>query len=95
MKEIVLDFTKCKKAKNSNELYYTIKEKIPYYFDYGNNPNALWDVMRDYWDESEYVHFKLYGVNDLEYLQIEMKYIIDVFNDVQNETPNISFEIVS
>ena len=53
--------------------------------------------MRDYWDESECVHFKLYGVNDLEYLylQIEMKYIIDVFNDVQNETPNISFEIVS
>ena len=97
MKEIILDFTKCKKAKSTDELYYVIKEKVPYYFDYGNNPDALWDVMRDYWEEGQSVHLKLYGVKDLEYLylQMEMEYIIDVFKDVHEETPNVAFEIIS
>ena len=97
MKGIVLDFTKCKKAKSIDDLYYVIKEKVPYYFDYGNNPNALWDIMRDYWEDTEYVHFKIFGVNALEYLylQMEMEYIIDVFKDVHEDNPNVTFEIIS
>ena len=97
MKEMILDFTKCKKAKCVDVLYQIIKEKIPYSFDYGNNPNALWDIMRDYWEDHEYIHFKLYGVDALEHpcMKMEMEYIIDVFEDVHENNPNITFEIVS
>lgn len=95
MKEIVLNFTKCKKAKSTDELYEVIKKAFQYPFDYGNNPDALWDAMWHMWKDD--VHLKIYGVNDLEYLylQIEMEYIIDVFRDVHNETPNVTFEIIS
>ncbi len=97
MKEIILDFTKCKNANSIDELYQIIKEKVPYYFDYGNNPSALWDVMRDYWENDESVHFKIYGVNALEYLylQMEMEYIINVFQRIYRNNPNVTFEIVS
>ena len=97
MKEIVLDFTKCKNAKNTDELYQVIKEKIPYHFDYGNNPNALWDIMRDYWNKNENICFSIFGVNELNYpyLQDEMKYILEVFEDVHSENPNIMFEVIS
>ena len=97
MKEIVLDFTKCKNARSTDELYQVIKEKIPYHFDYGNNPNALWDIMRDYWDKNENICFVICGVNELKYpyLQDEMKCILEVFEDVHSESPNVTFEIVS
>ena len=97
MKEIILDFAKCKKAKSTEELYRVIKEKVPYYFDYGDNPSALWDIMRDYWEDDEYIHFKIYGVSDLEYryLQMEMEYIIEVFQRVYDNNPNVTFELVS
>lgn len=97
MEEIILDFTKCKRAKSTDDLYQVIKEKVPYCFDYGCNASALWDVMRDYWEDTEYVHFKLLGVRSLEYLylQMGMQYILKVFQRVHEFSPNVTFEIVS
>ena len=95
MQEIVLDFRKCKEAKSEKELYKVIKKAFRFPFEYGDNPNALWDATRGYWEED--VHLKVYGVYDLAYrfLQMEMEYILDVFRDVHNETPNVTFEIIS
>ena len=95
MKEIVLDFTKQKNANSAEKLYCVIKEAFQFPFDFGDNPNALWDAMWRMWKSP--VHIKLYGVNDLayDYLKIEMQYIIDVFNGIHEDTPNVTFEIVS
>ena len=95
MREIVLDFTKCKNAKSEEMLYQIIKRAFNYPFCFGDNPDALWEAMKRYWRDN--VHLKLYGVYDLEYryLQMEMNYILEVFKDVHEDTPNVTFEIIS
>lgn len=95
MEEIILDFTKCKRAKSTDDLYQVLKDAFQFPFDFGNNSHALWDSMWYMWEDP--VHFKIYGTSELEYqyLQMEMQYILKVFQRVHEETPNVTFEVIS
>ena len=91
METITLDFTNCKYLM---EVYYIIKEAyaLPEYF--GNNLSALWDCLRYSWEED--IHTKIVGLNTLpKDLREYMNRILEVFDDVYRENPNMTFEIVS
>lgn len=90
MIETTLDGKKMS-SKEVSHLYIKEQLNIPWY--YGNNLDALWDVLSTY-DKSIKIYFinaeKLIG-NLGDY----GKSIISVFQDAEKENHNISFEIVS
>ncbi|MBR4882200.1 MAG: barstar family protein, partial [Clostridia bacterium] len=66
--------------------------ELPEYF--GNNLSALWDCLRYSWEED--IHRKIVGLNTLPNdLREYMNRILEVFDDVHRENPNMTFEIVS
>ena len=88
---IILDFTGCKTFK---DLYDVIS--VPFNFpDYfGNNPDALWDCLSCYCRRE--LNVRIYGSKSIpDDLKNEFALILRVFNRVHEETPNITFEIVS
>ena len=88
---IILDFTNCKYI---GTIYKRIKRGLNLPYDYGENYDALWDAMRSYWKKD--THIILIGVQTLtEDMQDYMQGIITVFQRVHDETPNVTFEIIS
>ena len=86
---IIIDFSQCK---HFGEIHKIIKEKFGFPDYYGENLDALWDCLRFYTDENLKVIVK--GISSItddwsDYIDK----IIDVFNDVHRESPNIVFEI--
>ena len=76
------------------EVYHIIQEasSLPDYF--GNNLSALWDCLRDFFIED--MHTKIVGLNTLpKDLREYMNRILEVFDDVHKENPNMTFEVIS
>ncbi len=91
MKYITLDFTGCRYL---GEIHKVLKEQFEFPDYYGENLDALWDCMRDYCDKNSHVYVK--GLSDLpKEFDDYMKRMLEVFDDVHEESPNITFEIVS
>ena len=91
MKTITLDLTKCNYVM---EIYKEIKEtfELPEYF--GNNLDALWDCLRYSWEED--IHTRIIGTKALpKELHEHMNKILEVFDEVHEENPNMTFEVVS
>ena len=90
---IILDFSKCKYL---GEIHQLLKEKfgLPEY--YGENWDALWDCLDGlFYGQDEYL-VKLKDFYSLEdELLEECKLMLKVFDDVHDETPNFSYEIIS
>lgn len=89
MKRIILD-GRYMKNKELTHLY--LKEKLETYGYYGENLDALWDILSTY---SYPVEIKLIN----EYRLIESlgdygKSILEVFKDAQEENHNIKFTII-
>lgn len=88
---IVIDFSNCK---TWNELHNLLKEKFGFHDFYGMNWDALWDLLQGLFDED--VEVRLYGIDKLrENLEECADEMLDVFNDVHEDTPNVVFKIMS
>ena len=90
---IILDFSGCK---HTHDIHEILKEKFGLPDYYGMNWDALWDCLRFLWIDGEKIHAKLFGLNLLSDDLIDYcGAMIEVFEDVNEYTPNFTFEIVS
>jgi len=92
MNTIILDFTDCK---SYLQIHMKLKETFGFPDFYGCNLDALWDCLWEYCPPSTRVLIK--GVNSLP--KEEKDYVVtrvfDVFKDLNEEEPDIIFEVVS
>lgn len=89
MEKITLDFSNCQYI---SHIYKEIKTKFDLPQNYGENLDALWDSLDHYTPEPLTVF--LVGTKSLSPdLKEALSEIIDVFNDVHKECPNIVFKI--
>ena len=91
MRKIVLDFTG---AKTWVDIYDVMKNAFAFPYEWGNNLDALYDAMSYTWRENVCVIVK--GLDNVSpEWKPYMKEILEVFQDVHEETPNVTFEIIS
>ena len=90
---IMLDFSKCKYL---GEIHKVFKKKfgLPEY--YGENPDALWDLLEGIFDDMGEITAEISGFNNLEKtLKAATAELLEVLDDVAKETPNFSYKIIS
>lgn len=88
---IVIDFSECK---TWDELHDLLKEKFGFPEFYGKNWSALWDLLQGLFDEDVEVY--LYGIEKLrKKLPICVCKMLNIFNDIHEDTPNVVFKIMS
>ena len=93
MNYITLDFTGIRSLWNLHE-YFKEVFTLPDY--YGHNMDALWDCLRYLWSDGEHVEVKIYGFLSLPSdLKEHCRTMLEVFDDVHRDTPNVVFELVS
>ncbi|MBO4898435.1 MAG: barstar family protein [Clostridia bacterium] len=90
---IILDFTGCKYL---GEIHAILKEKFGFPEYYGENLSALWDCLDGlFLDRGDFV-VKIYGFFSLpDEMNDYCTKILEIFSDVHNETPNVTFELIS
>ncbi|MBR6676432.1 MAG: barstar family protein [Clostridia bacterium] len=91
--DIILDFSNCKYLER---IHSELKEifGLPEY--YGENWDALWDCLDDRFDDDKNYTIKIYGYGHLEKeLQDHCSAMIEVFNDVHKDHPNVEFLMIS
>ncbi len=90
---IILDFTGCKYLKEIHNIF-KVKFGLPEY--YGENPDALWDLLQGLFNDMGNIEVEIHNLNRLEKtLKEATTELLEVLNDVAEETPNFSYEIIS
>ena len=90
---IVLDFTRCKYL---GEIHLILKTKFGLPDYYGENWDALWDCLRYLFYRRGDFKVDIVGFMSLpEDLREYCKTMLEIFDDVHEETPNVVFELIS
>ena len=90
---IILDFTGCKYL-GEIHLILKIKFGLPAY--YGENWDALWDCMHGLFYQRGDYKVNIYGFLSLpEDLREYCVTMLEIFDDVHHDTPNVVFALVS
>ena len=91
MKIIILDFTNCN---HIDEIHKVLKERFELPDYYGENWDALWDCL-DYGYHGS-VRVEVYGLHTLpKELDEDIKIMLEIFDDVHADTPNVEFVVSS
>lgn len=89
---IKLDFTNCRYL---GEIHKILKQKFGFHDFYGENWDALRDLMIDAFSGDKNYHVEIHGYysmnKDLQKAIIKM---LEVFDDVHRETPEFTYEII-
>ena len=88
---IILDFTGCKYL---GVVHQILKEKFGLPDYYGKNWDALWDCLDYRFREEQKVEIRGYGTMPRD-LQQECLKMLEIFDDVHKDTPNVTFVVVS
>ena len=91
MEKIILDFTGCK---HDSEIHKVLKKGfgVPDY--YGENWDAVWDYL-DYGYHGS-VRVEVYGLHMLpKEFDEDIKIMLEIFDDVHADTPNVEFIVIS
>ena len=93
----VIDFTKCRYF---DDFHQELKKAFGFPAYYGKNASALWDLLRDFFDdrsEEDYWEVQIFGWGRLNQIfdRDIMKKYWSVFGDVEKEYPGVRFIIKS
>ena len=89
---IRLDFAGCRYL---GEVHHVLKQKFGFHEYYGENWDALLDLMRDVFSGKKSYHAEVYGFNSMsKSLQNECKKMLEVFDDVHKETPEFTYKVI-
>ena len=91
MKTIFLDFSECKYA---SDIHKTIKEAFSFPDYYGANLSALWDCLDCYCNYDLTVYVQGFKLLPKEFDEYKVR-ILEIFNRVSENSPNIIFKISS
>ncbi len=89
---IVLDFKNCKTL---GEIHLLLKEKFGFHDFYGENWDALWDLLCDAFFKKE-IRLELYNFNTLNpEILTECALMLEVFDDLKEKYQAFDYKIVS
>ena len=91
MEKIILDFTG---VKNWLDIYDVMKKAFNFPYKWGNNLDALFDAMSYYWRNETCLIVRGLATVSKEWRPY-MDDILDVFQDIHDETPNVTFIVES
>lgn len=90
---IMLDFSDCNYLK---EIHQVLKKEFGLPSYYGENWDALWDCLRYRWMTARKVTIELHGYISLDKrLREYCIAMLEVFDDVCQQNPNVTFTLVS
>ena len=90
---IILDFSHCRYL---GEIHLLLKEKFGLPDYYGENWDALWDCLDGLFGEDEVIAIEIHGFSKLnQELQKYCAAMFEVFDDVQKESPWVTFKRIS
>lgn len=90
---IILDFSACKYL---GEVHKILKSKFGLQEYYGENWDALWDCLCGLFYQRGSFKVEIYGFMSLpDDLREYCKTMLQIFDNVHKETPNVTFELIS
>lgn len=93
IKPIVIDFSNCNYL---GQIHKLLKEKLDFPDYYGENWDALEDCLDDKFSNETLYDVQIIGYNSLEKeLREYCSVMLEIFEDIHLEHPNVNFTIVS
>ena len=92
MTKLDLDFST---VKHFSDIHKVIKEAFDFPDFYGENLDALWDLMQDVFSDDEEYLVEIYNLNKMNSaLRNSCEKMLEVFENLHNINPNFKFTIV-